>query len=70
MGTPMQDASRAFPPPPCGEGPGVGVAPDMAKRATSLCAWPWRGVLNHPHPYPPHKGEGAATSRLGQSVAT
>ena len=56
--------ASSFPPPPCGEGPGVGVAPDEAKQATLPDAQRRRSFLNHPHPYPPHKGEGADTPRL------
>ena len=55
--------SPLFPPPPCGEGSGVGVAQDEAKTAPPLDARPTRSVLSHPHPYPPHKGEGADRSR-------
>ena len=52
-----------FSPPPCGEGPGVGVAPDKAPSAKSLYAVTRSAILNHPHPYPPHKGEGPEASR-------
>jgi hypothetical protein len=53
----------AYPPPPCGEQLGVGVAPKKAQRATTLYPRPERSILNHPHPYPPHEGEGADTPR-------
>ena len=52
-----------FPPPPCGEGSGVGVVPNETLQATPLDAEAWRVRRNHPHPYPPRKGEGAATAR-------
>ena len=51
-------ADALFPPPPCGEGLGVGVVPNAAARATPLYADFQSSVLNHPYPYPPHKGEG------------
>ena len=59
----MRDGGALFPPPPCGEGSGVGVVPDEAEKATSLDAQPWRSFLNQPHPHPPRKGEWAKTSR-------
>jgi hypothetical protein len=57
-------SAAAFPPPPCGEGLGVGVVQEEAKRAKLPYAELRRPFLNHPHPYPPHKGEGAETSRV------
>jgi hypothetical protein len=39
------------------------MVPEVGERATLLYAQPARCVLNHPHPYPPHKGEGAETAR-------
>ena len=44
-------------PPPCGSGVGV------AQKATTLDAGPSTLALDHPHPYPPRKGEGADASR-------
>ena len=54
-----------FSPPPCGEGSGVGVAPEEAK-GTPPYARGQRSILSHPHPYPPRKGEGAETSRVSR----
>ena len=45
----------------------MGVAQDRAPPRPALDAEPQRAVLDHPHPYPPHKGEGAETSRLHDS---
>ena len=60
-----------FSPPPCGEGSGVGVAPEETQRATSLDAELRRLLRDHPHPYPPHKGEGGGNvaARQKQSAA-
>ncbi len=55
-------------PPPCGEGLGVGVVLNGALRPTPLDADRSSRILNHPHPYPPRKGEGSAPSRF-QSIA-
>ena len=57
-------AGAAVPPPPCGEGSGMGVAPDQAKRPKPLYAAAWRSILNHPHPCPTHKGEGVGWRRI------
>ena len=55
-------------PPPCGEGSGVGVAPDGEQGLTPLDAQPPHHILNHPHPYPPHKGEGPETPSVLDNV--
>ena len=39
------------------------AAPDKAQEAKPLYAHVRGPILNHPHPYPPRKGEGAETSR-------
>ena len=55
-------------PAPCGEGLGVGAAPEEAQRATALHTRVRRPVLNHPHPYPPHKGEGHGLRRKTREI--
>ncbi len=51
--------SRSFSPPPCGEGPGVGVVPDGSRRC----------LLNHPHPYPSPQGGGITSGALRRMTA-
>ncbi|QZO00477.1 VWA domain-containing protein [Chenggangzhangella methanolivorans] len=50
-----------------GEGSGVGVLQDKAQEATSLDAQPRRSLRSHPHPHPPHKGEGGGDVAAQQS---
>ena len=50
--------ARPLLPSPLWGGVGGGGGPEWIAPLTTICAEPRRSIRNHPHPYPPHKGEG------------